>query len=179
MRGRAVSRYFLTGLACAVAGLLWLAAGITGAAEQQKKKGVAAGQVQIEQVEVRLSEAGPVVLLKAENRAIPVFVDATVAESIHAAQSGGKLRRPFTHDLMHSVLGGFGGKVTQVAITLKGGTYYADLTVVLRDATKVFDSRASDAIALAIHFKAPILVSRELLESAGKALEPPKGTTTL
>jgi hypothetical protein len=135
--------------------------------------------VRIEQVEVRLSEVGPVVLLKAENRAIPVFVDATVAESIHAALTGGKLRRPFTHDLMHSVLGGFGGRVTQVAITLKGGTYYADLTVVLGGATKVFDSRASDAIALAIHFKAPIRVSRELLESAGKPLEPPKGATSL
>ena len=154
------------------------AAGAGGAAEKQKK-GVAPGQVQIEQVEVAVSEVGPVVLLKAESRAIPVFVDATVAESIHAALTGGKLRRPFTHDLMHSVLGGFGGKVTRVVITLKGGTYYADLTVVMRDTTKVFDSRASDAIALAIHFKAPIIVSRELLESAGKELAPPPGATTL
>ena len=80
---------------------------------------------------------------------------------------------------MHSVLGAFGGKVTQVVITLKGGTYYAELTVVLREFTKVFDSRASDAIALGIHFKAPITVSRELLESAGKELEAPPGATSL
>ena len=160
---------------------LILAAGTGGAAEKAPKprKDAGPGQVRIEQVEVRLSEVGPVVLLRAENRAIPVFVDATVAESIHAALTGGKLRRPFTHDLMHSVLGGFGGKVTRVAITLKGGTYYADLTVVLRDTTKVFDSRASDAIALAIHFKAPIIVSRELLDSAGKEFAPAQGTTAL
>jgi bifunctional DNase/RNase len=156
-----------------------LAAGITGAAEQQKKKDATAAQVKIEQVEVRVSEVGPVVLLMAEKRMIPIFVDATVAESIHAALTGGKLRRPYTHDLMHSVLGGFGGKVTRVTISLKGATYYADLTVVLRETTKVFDSRASDAIALAVHFKAPIMVSRELLESAGKELTPPPGATSL
>jgi bifunctional DNase/RNase len=154
------------------------AAEIAGSAEQQKKD-AAAGQVRIEQVEVRVSEVGPVVLLKAENRMIPIFVDTTVAESIHAALTGGKLRRPYTHDLMHSVLGGFGGKVTRVTISLKGATYYADLAVVLRDTTKVFDSRASDAIALAVHFKAPIMVSRELLESAGKEIAPPPGATSL
>ena len=168
----------LIGLFCVLV-ITAFAAEITGAAEQQKKKDAAAGQVKIEQVELGVSEVGPVVLLKAENRMIPIFVDATVAESIHAALTGGKLRRPFTHDLMHSVLGGFGGKVTRVTISLKGSTYYADLTVVLRDTTKVFDSRASDAIALAVHFKAPIMVSRELLESAGKEIAPPPGATSL
>jgi bifunctional DNase/RNase len=167
----------LVGLFCVLV-VAAFAAEITGAAEQQKKKDAAA-QVKIEQVEVRVSEVGPVVLLIAEKRMIPIFVDATVAESIHAALTGGKLRRPFTHDLMHSMLGGFGGKVTRVTISLKGTTYYADLTVVLRETTKVFDSRASDAIALAVHFKAPITVSRELLESAGKELAPPPGATSL
>ena len=166
----------LVGLYCVLL-VAAFAAEITGAAEQ--KKNAAAAQVKIEQVEVRVSEVGPVVLLKAENRMIPIFVDATVAESIHAALTGGKLRRPYTHDLMHSVLGGFGGKVTRVTISLKGSTYYADLTVVLRDTTKIFDSRASDAIALAVHFKAPIMVSRELLESAGKEIAPPPGATSL
>jgi bifunctional DNase/RNase len=172
-----MSRGFV-GLICVLV-VAALAAGITGAAEQQKKKDAAAAQVRIEQVEVRVTEVGPVVLLNAENRMIPIFVDVTVAESIHAALTGGKLRRPFTHDLMHSVLGGFGGKVTRVVISLKGTTYYAELTVVLRETTKVFDSRASDAIALAVHFKAPIMVSRELLESAGKEITPPPGATSL
>ena len=87
----------MSGLVCGLASLPWFAAGMAGAAEQQKSA-PAVGQVLIQQVEVRLSEVGPVVLLMAENKAIPVFVDATVAESIHAALTGGKLRRPFTHD---------------------------------------------------------------------------------
>ncbi|MDE3019487.1 MAG: bifunctional nuclease family protein [Nitrospirota bacterium] len=125
-------------------------------------------QVQIKDVEVRLSDRGPVVLLKAEQRIIPIFVDPTVAGSIHGAITGEKLARPLSHDLMHTILNAFGGKVTQAVITLKDATYYGALTVAMPSGVKVFDSRSSDAIALAIHFKAPILVGRDLLESAGQ-----------
>lgn len=134
-----------------------------------------AERVKVESVEVALSTVGPVVLLKAESKAIPVFVDQTVAESIHAALSQRRLPRPLSHDLMRTILESYGGKVTQVVVTLKGSTYYGALSVVLGGDSKVFDSRSSDAIALAIHFSAPILVSRELLDSAGKQLEPPPG----
>lgn len=129
--------------------------------------------MRIQQVEVAISEAGPVVLLKSGNKAIPVFVDATVAESIHAALTGGQLRRPYTHNLMHAVLIAYEGRVTHVAITLKDNTYYAALTVVLKDTTKIFDSRASDAIALATHFKAPIMVPQELLDKQGQVIDVP------
>ncbi len=135
------------------------------------------GQVQIQQVEVVASQLGPVVLLKAGERAIPVFVDPVVAESIQGALSGRRPARPLSHDLMHSILEAFDGRVAQVIVTLKGQTFYGALTVVVRDTTKVFDSRSSDAIALAIHFKAPILVSQELLEGAGLELKKPSGVT--
>jgi bifunctional DNase/RNase len=133
--------------------------------------GPSSDQVQIQDVEVRMSDHGPVVLLKAEEKMVPIFVDATVAGSIQAALTGQKLRRPLSHDLMRSILDSFGGRVTQTVITLKDGVYYGALTVTMKDATKVFDSRSSDSIALAVHFKAPIMVSRELLESAGKRLK--------
>jgi bifunctional DNase/RNase len=129
--------------------------------------------VKIEKVDVIASPVGPVVMLQARNRAIPVFVDPVVAESIRAALSGGKLARPLTHDLMRSVLQAFDGRVSQVVVTLKERVYYGALTVSMGKATKVFDSRSSDAIALAIHFKAPILVSPELLEGSGIDLQAP------
>jgi uncharacterized protein len=127
------------------------------------------GQVTIENIDVRLTEHGPVVLLEAERKTIPIFVDQTVAGSIHGALTGFKTRRPLSHDLMHSILEAYGGKVTKTEITLKDGIYYGALSVVIKNAEKIFDSRSSDAIALAIHFKAQILVGRDLLESAGKA----------
>jgi bifunctional DNase/RNase len=125
-------------------------------------------QIKIEDVDVRLTEHGPVVLLRAQNKTIPIFVDQTVAGSIHGALTGVKMGRPLSHDLMHAILEAFEGKVTKTEITLKDGIYYGALTVEIKDSEKVFDSRSSDAIALAIHFKAPIIVGRDLLDSAGK-----------
>ncbi|WHZ25673.1 MAG: 2-methylcitrate dehydratase [Nitrospira sp.] len=130
--------------------------------------------VQIAEVTVRMSDHGPVVLLQAEGRTIPIFVDLTVALSIQGALNGEKLPRPMSHDLMHTILDAYGGKVTQAVITLKDGTYYGALTVAFKDQVKVFDSRSSDSIALAVHFKAPILVGRDLLETAGKVPEKEK-----
>lgn len=126
--------------------------------------------VTITDVKVLFSDHGPVVLLQAEGKAIPIFVDLTVALSIHGALSGEKLNRPLSHDLMHTILETFGGHVSQTIITLKDGTYYGSLAVAFRNEVKVFDSRSSDSIALAIHFKAPIIVGRDLLNSAGRLL---------
>lgn len=132
-------------------------------------------QIQIADVKVRMSDHGPVVLLQAENRIIPIFVDATVAVSIQGALNGERLARPMSHDLMRTILDAYGGKVLRTVITMKDGTYYGALTVSIKDQVKTFDSRSSDSIALAVHFKAPILVGRDLLESAGKVPEKGRG----
>jgi bifunctional DNase/RNase len=132
----------------------------------------ASRQVRIHSVEVRTTTAGPVVLLRVYNRAVPIFVDAIVAQSIQGALTKKKAPRPLTHDLMHSVLEAFDGKVTQVVVTLKEKTFYGALSVSVGKHARVFDSRSSDAIALAIHFRAPILVSQELLDSSGVDIEP-------
>jgi bifunctional DNase/RNase len=134
-------------------------------------------QVTITDVKVRMSDRGPVVLLQAEGKAIPIFVDVTVAVSIQGALNSERLPRPMSHDLMHAILESYGGKVTQTVITLKSGIYYGALTVVFQDNVKVFDSRSSDSIALAIHFKAPIIVGRDVLNSAGKVPEERKPDT--
>ena len=132
-------------------------------------------QVQITEVMVRMSDHGPVVLLQANQRIIPIFVDVTVALSIQGALNGERLTRPMSHDLMHSILDAYGGKVLRTVITKKDDTYYGALTLMVNGQVKTFDSRSSDSIALAVHFKAPILVGRDLLESAGKTPEKSKG----
>ena len=130
-------------------------------------------EIRVQNIEVRLSQAGPVVLLKVGNKAIPVFVDALVAESIQGAIVGQRPVRPLSHDLMHTILEALDAKVSQVVITFKAGIYYGALSVVAGKTTRVFDSRSSDAIALAIRFKAPILVGEELLDSVGVDLPEP------
>jgi len=156
-------------LSILLAGLIFVSLAYAG-----EWQAISSETVTVADVEVRMSEHGPVVLLHAEGKAVPIFVDMTVAISIQGALKGEKLSRPLTHDLMHTILETFGGKVTQTVITLKGGTFYGALTVAFRDGVKVFDSRSSDSIALAIHFKAPIIMGRDLLDSAGRALEKSK-----
>jgi len=146
-------------------------------AQADASPSAASEQVTITDVKVRMSDHGPIVLLQAEGKAIPIFTDFTVAVSIQGALNGERLPRPMSHDLMHTILESFGGKVTQTIITLKSGTYYGALTVAFKDHVKVFDSRSSDSIALAIHFKAPIIVERDLLNSAGRLPEEPKTDT--
>jgi bifunctional DNase/RNase len=134
--------------------------------------------VEIQEVQVRLLDQGPVVLLIVGDRFVPIHIDLTVAVSIVHALSGGASPRPLSHDLMRLMLLEMGAKVTRAVITLKDKTYYADLTVALGDRTLVFDSRSSDAIALAVLFKAPIVVVKPTWESAGQPWTEPKRETS-
>jgi bifunctional DNase/RNase len=63
----------------------------------------------------------------------------------------------------------------RTVITRKDRTYYGALTVAVQDQVKTFDSRSSDSIALAVHFNAPIVVSRDLLEAAESAPDAAEG----
>ena len=78
---------------------------------------------------------------------------------------------------MHTILESLGGRVVRTVITLKAGTFYGSLTVAFQGQEKVFDSRSSDSIALAIHFHAPIIVGRDLLDAVGKSSREPKPET--
>jgi hypothetical protein len=134
--------------------------------------------VEIQEVQVRLLDHGPVVLLIVGDRFVPIHVDPTVAVSIVHALSGGASPRPLSHDLIRLMLLELGAKVTRAVITLKDKTYYADLTVAVGDRTFVFDSRSSDAIALAVLFKAPIVVVKPTWEAAGQPWTEPKRETS-
>ena len=172
-----MTRLCLFVIACGLAVAVPGSPGSSAAADADK--GIPAAQLRVESVRVLFSQAGPVVLLKVHDKAIPIFVDIIVAESIQGALSGKKPVRPLTHDLMHTILDAYTGTVSRVAITLKDQIFHAALTVVIQNVTRVFDSRSSDAIALAIHFKAPILVSQDLLDTAGVALEKKPGEIKL
>lgn len=127
-------------------------------------------EVKIEKVEVRFLPMSPVVLLAVGDKAISIFVDPTVAGSIQGALTGEKFSRPLSHDLMQSILKTYEVHVDRVFITLRDGVFYGTLTLSQNGQQHLFDSRSSDAIALAVHFDSPIFVERELVESAGKAM---------
>ena len=132
------------------------------------------GEVQIEKVEVQLLQRNPVVLLVVGDKAIQIFVDPTVAGSIQGALTGKKFARPLSHDLMQSILKAYEVHVDRVFITLRDGVFYGTLTLSRNGRQELFDSRSSDAIALAVHFHSPIFVERDLLDSEGKVMSPEK-----
>ena len=127
-------------------------------------------EVQIDKVEVRFLPRSPVVLLAVGDKAISIFVDPTVAGSIQGALTGEKFPRPLSHDLMQSILKTYEVRVDRVFITLRDGVFYGTLTLSQNGQQQLFDSRSSDAIALAVHFHSPIFVERDLLDSAGKVM---------
>lgn len=144
-----------------------------GVVQVHAQSPASSGQVKVDDVNVVWSEAGPVVLLTARHAVVPIFVDPTVAGSIHGALTGEKSARPLSHDLMHTILQAYDVTVVRVVISLKGQVYYGELMMAAGGQTKVFDCRSSDGIALAIHFGTPIFVEEALLEKARKG-EPPK-----
>jgi len=96
---------------------------------------------------------------------VPILVGAAEASAIASAQAGIVPPRPMTHDLLRDVLLAAGSRLTRVEIThLEEGVFHAELVL---DTGPRVDSRASDAIALALRFACPVLCSAEVVAVAG------------
>ena len=120
----------------------------------------------------------PVLILKdmQDSLTLPIWIGAMEAMAISLTLNGVTLPRPMTHDLLLSVIGQMGGTVHAVSVTqLSEGTFYAVIRVEQGGKPLEIDARPSDAVALALRAKAPILVAPQvftaLSESAAKGAE--------
>jgi bifunctional DNase/RNase len=101
----------------------------------------------------------------AADLAVPIVIGAREASAIAMAQAGLVTPRPMTHDLLRDLLGAVGVELERVEIVaLDGGIFFAEL--VLSNGVRL-DSRASDAIALAVRTDSPVLCSAEIIAAAG------------
>lgn len=77
--------------------------------------------------------------------------------------------RPWTHDLIKSMLDFFDVKVLMIKIhnVDKDGVYYTNIYLKENNKTLLLDSRPSDAIALALRTNAPIYVKKDLIDKYG------------
>lgn len=120
----------------------------------------------------------PVVILsdKEGRKALPIWIGLPEANAIDKELKQIASQRPMTHDLIHSILKQTNVKVKEVKIIdLKDQTYYALLLLSLNKGSVEVDARPSDAIILALKSKAPILVSKKILEQQGLDLPRPEG----
>ncbi|WP_460754577.1 bifunctional nuclease family protein [Myceligenerans cantabricum] len=101
----------------------------------------------------------------AADLAVPIVIGPREASAIAMAQAGLSTPRPMTHDLLRDVLAAVGVGLERVEIVaLEGGIYFAELIL---DTGVRLDSRASDAIALAVRTGSPVLCSAEIVALAG------------
>ncbi|ACV46154.1 protein of unknown function DUF151 [Halomicrobium mukohataei DSM 12286] len=133
----------------------------------------------VEGVGIGVGEEGPgapVVLLRAREEVVPIFVSSDQAQSMQLALEGEPFERPLTHDLMVEMVAEFGAAIDRVRIDdLADGTFYAkiDTEQYLDDRRKemVFDARPSDGIAIALRVDCPLIVSDEVVDEAGQPPE--------
>jgi bifunctional DNase/RNase len=130
---------------------------------------------QVLQVEVKAvlpTSGGCAVFLGNTEKVFVIYIDHSVGLAISMAMRREPRERPQTHDLIGSILAGFGAKIERVVINdFKAGVYYARLVVVAENELyerKIveIDARPSDSIALAVTGKAPIYVTKHVWEDA-------------
>jgi len=102
-------------------------------------------------------------------RKLPVIVGSFEAQSIALALEAMETPRPLTHDLIGLLIDEIDANLVAVRITnIEDGVFYASLDINGETTGKrSIDSRPSDAIAIGLRMKAPIMISDELFEEAG------------
>ncbi len=128
-----------------------------------------AGLVEVEVVGVRThvgDDETVVLLLDPESGLlVPILIGPAEAAAIAAVQAGIVPPRPMTHDLLRDALIAAGTRVRRVEITqLLDGVFHAALVL---DGGRRVDSRASDAIAVALRFECPVMCASQVLALAG------------
>jgi bifunctional DNase/RNase len=135
--------------------------------------------VEVVGVRIEMPSNQPIVLLKEVEGTtfLPIWVGSVEATAIAFAQQELRPTRPLTHDLMVDLFQTAGLTLTAVHITaMVDGIFYAEMQ--LRGdqgALAPLSARPSDAIAVALRTKANILVSQDLLNTAG--IQIPEGGT--
>ena len=113
-----------------------------------------------------------VVLKEVEgNYHLHIVIGRFEAAAISMAHSKRQPTRPISYDLAHQILAHVDAQVVRVEITdfnLREKTYYAEIHLVDDEGkTHIFDARPSDAIALALRFRAPIYAAVKILKEVG------------
>ena len=111
----------------------------------------------------------PIVILKDKDgdRVLPIWVGIFEANAIALQIENIATPRPMTHDLLRNVISDLNGQVDRVVVCdLKDNTFYAIIHLTVRGERVAVDARPSDAIALALRTRSPILVEETVIDNA-------------
>ena len=131
-------------------------------------------EVMIDSVRVSLTNQQRIVLLRELNAEcyLPIWIGPYEAEAITISLQEIEIARPQTHDLLVQTLDKLKARLIRVeVVALRGDVFYGNLLIDFEGETLSIDARPSDSIALAVRAHVPILVAREILQTAGIAPE--------
>jgi bifunctional DNase/RNase len=114
----------------------------------------------------------PIVILKDKlgERVLSIWVGIFEANAIALQIENVSTPRPMTHDLLRNIIGDLDGSVDRVVVSdLKDNTFFAIIHLTVRGERVAVDARPSDAIALALRTRSPILVEESVIENARTA----------
>ena len=133
----------------------------------------------VESVRVHSLTGQHVVFLQGResDRIVPIWIGADQAHSIAVSIAGLRSERPLTHDLMADMLEKLGVEITRVVVKQLvddgngGAVFHGSVFLAIEGRELEIDSRASDAIALAVRAGARILVADDVYERASMSPE--------
>lgn len=124
-------------------------------------------ELQVASLSSSQSQAGAYVLLLTEmdtQRNLPIIIGESEAQAIAMELRGIHPPRPLTHTLFASVLEALSVRLLRIVIyKAEKGIFYTYLYLRSGEMILRVDSRTSDAVALALHMKAPILIYEDIL----------------
>lgn len=116
----------------------------------------------------------PVVLLqeKEGNHKLPIWMELPEARTISLIMRNHTSSFPSTFDLVKKLIEKFKSNVDRVIINeLKNDTYYAKILIRKDEEILEVDARPSDAIALALKFKAPIYLDEDKIQARKRPID--------
>jgi bifunctional DNase/RNase len=111
----------------------------------------------------------PIVILKDKlgERVLSIWVGIFEANAIALQIENVSTPRPMTHDLLRNVITDLDGSVDRIVVSdLKDNTFFAIIHLTVRGERIAIDARPSDAIALALRTRSPILVEESVIDNA-------------
>ena len=128
-------------------------------------------EVELSRIVINETSDQQIIVLKERygHRSFPIVIGIFEIFAIDRRLKGIKPPRPMTHDLLDSVIESLGAKIEKIVITdLNNHTFYATITLSIKERIVEIDARPSDAIALGVVTKAPIYAADHIFDKASQ-----------
>ncbi len=130
--------------------------------------------IEVTIMRVTVNEDSCIVALKEKNgeRSVSIRVGILEGRGIIMASENLKIQRPFTYDFFKNIMISADLKVEKLLIReLKNHIFYGSLFVKDQEAITEHDVRPSDGLAMAILFKSPVYVNKQVFDQWEKETE--------